>query len=81
MRTLKLRVSLEINCLMEAFCLAGPQFAGTLASINYARTSQNFIVNLTTGKTSQAITPFHFFDYFHSFDYFDFLDYYDILEV
>ena len=29
----------------------------------------DFDENIATGKTSQAITPFQFFDYFHFFDY------------
>ena len=32
------------------------------------------IKNIATGETSQAITPFHFFDNFHLFDYFHFFD-------
>ena len=31
--------------------------------------------NIATGKTSQANTAFHFFDYSHFFDYFHFFDY------
>ena len=27
----------------------------------------NNVENIATGETSQAITPFHFFDYFHFF--------------
>ena len=33
------------------------------------------IISLIEGETSQAITPFHFFDYFPFFDYFHFFDY------
>ena len=31
--------------------------------------SVQYIKNIATGETSQAITPFHFFDYFHFFDF------------
>ena len=38
------------------------------------------IQNIATGETSQAITPFHFFDYFHFFDNFHFFDFFHLFD-
>ena len=38
------------------------------------RKKSKHYLNIATGETSQAITPFHFFDYFHFFDNFHFYD-------
>ena len=37
-------------------------------------------INIATGETSQAITPFHFLDYFHFFDHLHFFDYFHIFD-